>query len=178
MTGEVKAALPDAPVAVVVMGVSASGKSSLAAALADRIALPWLDADELHPPANVAKMASGVPLDDDDRAPWLDAVGVRLAEGRSTGGVVIACSALKRAYRDRLRAACSGTLFVHLDGTRDLLFARAAARCGHFMPATLLDSQLATLEPLQCDEDGAVIDTAADLVDIVAELVEWMRTHD
>ncbi len=121
-------------------------------------------------------MSAGIPLDDDDRWPWLDAVGERLAAGRDAGGVVLACSALKRAYRDRLRAACPGVAFVHLVGSRELLAERAAARTDHFMPPALLDSQLDTLEPLEDDEDGVTIDVAGDPSSIAASAEESLRT--
>jgi carbohydrate kinase (thermoresistant glucokinase family) len=113
-------------------------------------------------------MGAGIPLDDSDRWPWLDVVGQELAEGSAT---VIACSALKRSYRDRIRAAAPGTLFVHLDGSRDILERRLGARTGHFMPATLLDSQLATLEPLGSDEPGCVLNVE----DSISRLVEQAR---
>ncbi len=164
--------------AVVVMGVSASGKSTVAELLATRLGMPWLDADDLHPPANRQKMASGVPLDDEDRRPWLDTVGRRLAEGVSTGGIVVACSALKRAYRDRLRKACPSVVFVHLHGSREILAERAAARTEHFMPASLLDSQLATLEPLAPDEQGLRLDVSLPPEDIARRAAEWVSSND
>ena len=144
-------------VQVVVMGVSGSGKTTVGERLAAQLGVPFVDGDALHPPANVAKMASGVPLTDDDRAPWLRIVGQAVA-GTAPDGVVVACSALKRSYRDLIRAEAPGTLFAELDGTRELLAARMSARPGHFMPVSLLDSQLATLEPLQQDEDGLRLD--------------------
>lgn len=162
---------------VVVMGVSASGKSSVAAALAARLGCPWLDADDLHPAANIAKMAAGAPLDDDDRRPWLDAVGRRMAEDCAAGDLVVACSALKRAYRDHLRAACPAAVFLHLHGDRAILAARAGARPGHFMPAELLQSQLATLEPLGSDEPGAEIGIDAELDTVVDGAERWLRDH-
>lgn len=166
----------DAP-AVVVMGVSASGKSTVAAGLADRLGVPWVDADDLHPAANVAKMSAGIPLDDDDRWPWLDTVGHRLAEGADSSGVVVACSALKRAYRDRLRAGCPTVAFVHLDGSRELLTARATSRENHFMPPALLDSQFDALERLEEDEHGIVLDVAA-RPDALADLAhEWAAAN-
>ncbi len=162
---------------VVVIGVSGSGKSTVGAALADALGLTFVDGDSLHPASNVAKMAAGVPLDDADRAPWLDAIGVLLARGP----VVVACSALKRAYRDRLRAAVPDLALVFLDGGRELLAGRMAARPGHFMPTSLLDSQLATLERPTADESPVVIDIAeppeAEVADAVAEL-QRRSTHD
>ena len=158
---------------VVVMGVSGSGKTTVGAALADALGLRFVDGDALHPAANVAKMAAGIPLDDADRAPWLDAVGAVLA----AGSVVVACSALKRTYRDRLRAAAPDLELVFLDGSRELLASRMAARPGHFMPASLLDSQLATLEPPTADEHPVTVDVAVPVSEIVATLKERMW-HD
>ncbi len=158
---------------VVVMGVSAAGKTSVARALAARLGVPWRDADDLHPPENVAKMAGGVPLSDDDRWPWLDAVGSALAT--APGGMVMACSALRRAYRDRLRAQVPDVVFVHLDGPRELLAIRAAGRTGHYMPASLLPSQLATLEPLAVDERGVRISVEDTVEAIADEAAAWLR---
>ncbi len=150
----------------VVMGVSAVGKSSVGRAIAERAGAEFIDGDDLHPAANVAKMAAGEPLDDDDRAPWLDEVGATLAR-HADAGIVVACSALKRAYRDRIRRAAPATRFVFLHGTPELLAERAGARTGHFMPPALLASQLATLEPLGDDEPGVALDVA-DPVDALA----------
>lgn len=140
---------------LVVMGVSGSGKSTVGAALAQRLGVPFADADDFHPPANIAKMTAGHPLDDDDRGPWLDAIGEWLA-ARPHGGVM-SCSALKRKYRDRLRGHAPEVGFVHLDGTREVIARRQSSRPGHFMPASLLDFQFATLEPLTADERGIAI---------------------
>ncbi|UFN49505.1 gluconokinase [Roseomonas sp. OT10] len=137
---------------VVVMGVSGAGKSTVGKGLADRLGLPFGDADDFHPPANIAKQAAGQPLNDDDRAPWLAAIGAWLA---SESGGVATCSALKRAYRDRLRAACPGVAFLHLTGPQALIAARQAARKGHFMPASLIASQFATLE-IPDPEEGVI----------------------
>ncbi|AFU01323.1 gluconokinase [Nocardia brasiliensis ATCC 700358] len=147
---------PELPI-VVVMGVSGSGKSTVGRELAATLDVPYAEGDEFHPAANVAKMAAGVPLDDADRAPWLDAVAAWLAEHVDRGGV-ITCSALKRAYRDRLRAAAPSAFFLHLSAPRAELAHRMTERSGHFMPASLLDSQLAALEPLGTDERGTVVD--------------------
>ncbi|MBI2702970.1 MULTISPECIES: gluconokinase [Mycobacterium] len=138
-----------------VIGVSGSGKSTVGAALARRLGVAFEDADHLHPPANIDKMTAGEPLTDDDRYPWLDKVGEWLA-AHPDG--VMSCSALRRAYRDRLRRYSPSARFLHLRGRPDLIAARLAARSGHFMPATLLQSQLDTLEPLGTDEPGVVID--------------------
>lgn len=142
---------------VVVMGVSGSGKSTVGAALAQRLRVPFADADDFHPAANIAKMTAGHPLDDDDRHPWLEAIGDWLSRRCDTGGVM-SCSALKRSYRDQLRRHCAGVVFLHLSGTPDVIARRQASRPGHFMPASLLASQFATLEPLDADEPGNTID--------------------
>lgn len=136
------------------MGVSGVGKTTVGRELAQRRAVPFIDADDLHGPANVAKMRSGTPLDDADRWPWLDRVGDHLA---AAGEVVVACSALRRAYRDRLRARAPGTRFVSLVGSPARIAAQIDGRTGHYMPPDLLRSQLDTLEPLGADEAGVVI---------------------
>jgi gluconokinase len=151
---------------IVVMGVSASGKSTVGAALADELGVPFIDGDDLHPASNVEKMASGIPLTDDDRRPWLDAVGEALARGP----VVVACSALRRAYRDRLRSAAPAMRIVYLHGSRRLLAERMGHR-DHFMPIALLDSQLATLEEPAPDEAAIALDVERPVDEIVAEAV-------
>lgn len=140
---------------VVVMGVSGSGKTTVGIALADALGVEYAEADTFHPPANIAKMSSGRPLTDEDRWPWLDSVARWIREHEKSGGVVTA-SALKRKYRDTLRRG-SDTWFLHLDGDRGLLADRLEKRTGHFMPASLLDSQLADLEPLEQDEGGLTV---------------------
>jgi gluconokinase len=142
---------------VTVMGVSGSGKTTVGAALAQRLRVPFADADDLHPPANVAKMSAGIPLDDGDRLPWLRAVGAWQAK-HAAGGGVTSCSALRRSYRDILREAAPDQIFVHLAGDRDVIARRVAGRPGHFTPAVLVDSQFATLEPLEPDERGVALD--------------------
>ena len=135
---------------LVIMGVSGCGKSSVGAGLATRLGLNYRDGDDLHPPENVAKMRAGMPLTDGDRWPWLDRVGqVLLAEAP----VIVGCSALKRAYRDRIRTAAGGPVtFVHLAGSQEVIAARMALRQGHYMPLSLLDSQFAALEPPAAEE--------------------------
>jgi len=148
-----------------VMGVSAAGKTTVGLALAAALGCRFVDADDLHPAANLAKMSSGIPLTDADRLPWLDLVGRALADADR---LVVACSALRRAYRDRIRDAAPDTFFVFLDGAPAILHARIAARASHFMPPALLDSQLATLEPLEPDESGVRIDVAPTPIEVEA----------
>jgi gluconokinase len=154
-----------APSPVVVMGVSGSGKSTVGTALAQRLRVPFLDADTLHPPANVAKMTAGEPLNDDDRYPWLERVGEWLADHRDGG--VVSCSALKRKYRDQLRAHCPPVEFLYLNGSAELIARRLAARSGHFMPAALLRSQFEILEQLGGDEPGVTVDIGRDVQAII-----------
>ena len=151
---------------IVVMGVSGSGKSTVGAALAQRIRVPFADADDFHPPANIAKMTAGEPLDDDDRYPWLEAIGEWLA-ARCVDGGVMSCSALKRKYREQLRRHCGDVIFLHLAGSPEVIGRRQASRPGHFMPASLLASQFATLEPLADDERGVTIDVDQDIDSVV-----------
>ena len=155
---------------VLVMGVSGAGKSTVGSLLAARLDVPFADADGFHPPANIEKMSRGEPLTDEDRWPWLDAIGAWLDAREATGGVVT-CSALKRAYRDRLLAGRAAVRLLHLSGDPALIGARQAARQGHFMPPSLLDSQLATLEPLGDDEPGDVIDGDGPLQETVTALL-------
>ena len=155
---------------IVVMGVSGSGKSTVGAALAHRLRVPFADADDFHPPANVAKMSSGEPLDDDDRYPWLEAIGEWLAA--HPGGGVMSCSALKRKYRDQLREHCGEIEFVHLYGSTEVIGKRQASRPGHFMPPSLLASQFKTLEPLEPDERGVTIDVDQNIDGIVDSYVD------
>ncbi|WP_307789202.1 gluconokinase [Glycomyces salinus] len=147
---------------LVVMGVSGAGKTTVARELAERLGWPMAEGDEFHPESNIAKMESGDPLTDDDRAPWLrslrDWISERAADGQST---VVTCSALKRSYRDILGGAAARVRFVHLSGSREVIGGRIAARSGHFMPPSLLDSQFGDLEPLRPDEDGVTVDVAA-----------------
>jgi gluconokinase len=147
------------------MGVSGSGKSTVGAALAGRCRVPFEDADDLHPSANIAKMARGEALDDGDRYPWLELIGMWLVN-HADGGV-IACSALKRKYRDQLRGHSDNVEFLLLEGSREVIERRQAARPGHFMPASLMSSQFATLEPLAPDENGVVVDVDQSVDEIV-----------
>ncbi|UXM92208.1 gluconokinase [Paenarthrobacter sp. JL.01a] len=153
---------------IVVMGVAGCGKSTVGAALAERLGAEFLDGDALHPQSNIDKMAAGTPLNDGDRAPWLAEIGRRFPA--SDASLVIACSALKRAYRDIIRSGDPSVVFVHLHGPREVLNERMNSRPGHFMPATLLDSQLATLEPLQEDEAGTAADITSPVEVIVSDV--------
>ena len=161
------------PHRIAVMGVAGSGKTTVGSALAARLGLPFADADEFHPPANVAKMRAGHPLDDTDRLPWLHALGNWLADHPSGG--VVTCSALKVAYRDLLRAHAPDLTFLHLAGGADVVTARVAARTDHFMPASLVSSQLELLEPLRPDEAGVVADLTRPVDDLVDELSTLFR---
>jgi gluconokinase len=168
------AGTPPARPLVAVMGVSGSGKTTVGTMLAGRLDVPFAEADDFHPPANVAKMASGVPLTDADRMPWLEAIGHWLDAHGAEGGLVT-CSALRRSYRDLLRRHAPGLCFLHLDGPADLLARRIARRKGHFMPVSLLHSQLATLEELQGDERGAVVDIDGDPEQVVRRAADAVR---
>lgn len=143
---------------LIVMGISGCGKSSVGEALAAHFAVPYIEGDAMHAPANIAKMSAGTPLNDDDRWPWLDALSGRLkAEASQNGGAIASCSALKKTYRDRLQAGSGDeTRFIFLDCSRETLERNQSLRKGHFMPQSLLDSQLATLEP-PYDEGRAIV---------------------
>lgn len=156
---------------VVIMGVSGCGKSSVGAGLAARLGLNYRDGDDLHPPENVAKMRVGMPLTDADRWPWLDRVGqVLLADAP----VIVGCSALKRAYRDRIRTAAGGPVtFVHLAGSQEVIAARMALRQGHYMPLSLLDSQFAALEP-PAAEEAITVSIDQPLEAIVADILRQL----
>ncbi len=154
---------------LVIMGVAGCGKSVVGAALSQAMGIPYRDGDDLHPAANVAKMRSGTPLTDSDRWPWLDLVAAELA---GHAPLMIGCSALKRAYRDRIRAGAQGPVrFIHLAGSSTLIAARMAARSDHFMPIALLDSQFAALEPPGEDEDHLTIDIDQPLQSVVAQII-------
>ncbi|WP_066927093.1 gluconokinase [Streptomyces sp. NBRC 110611] len=176
------------------MGVAGTGKTTIGPLVAAELGVPYAEGDDFHPAANIAKMSAGTPLDDDDRGPWLDAIGA-WAHGRSGRGGVVSSSALKRVYRDRLRAAALGStlgrtsgstpgtpgapglVFLHLTGDRALIEARMAGRKGHFMPTALLDSQFATLEPLGRDEAGVAVDVSGTPEEIAGRAVAALRAR-
>jgi gluconokinase len=154
---------------VVVMGVTATGKSAVGTRLADRLDMTYIEGDEFHPEANIAKMSAGEPLTDDDRRPWLETLAGMLADNREAGiATVLGCSALRRSYRDILRGSMPSDAvgFVHLNASFDVLRDRMEQR-EHFMPASLLQSQFDTLEPLDDDESGVLLDVDAPLEDVV-----------
>jgi gluconokinase len=167
----------DDVLAVVVMGVSGSGKSTVGHALAQRLGLVFADGDAFHPAANVAKMTRGTPLDDADRAPWLAAIAEWLRAHREGGGVV-ACSALRRRYRDVLRTGAPDAVFLHLDGPAGEVAARVAGRPEHYMPASLVESQIRTLEALEPDERGVVIAFDEPVDEIVTRFLAAVRVGD
>lgn len=153
----------------IIMGVAGAGKSSVGEAVAAQLGAQYFDGDDLHPQTNIDKMAAGIPLDDDDRAPWLIKVGTALQA--ASGPTIIGCSALKRAYRDRIRMSCADATVVHLFGSRQVIEARMSARTSHFMPMSLLDSQFSALEPLDSDEAGYVVDISKDFDTVVSNVV-------
>jgi gluconokinase len=157
------------PLFVVVMGVSGSGKTTLAEGIAGRLHWRFQEGDELHPRANVEKMSRGEPLTDEDRWPWLDAIGHWLDERERAGeSAVLTCSALRRAYRDRLRAGRPGVRFLHVVASAETLRERLEHRRGHYMPASLLPSQLTTLETLGDDEPGVTVSAEGEPADVLA----------
>lgn len=160
----------------VVMGVSGCGKSTIGQALATTLGVGFVEGDAFHPPANVAKMSAGMALTDDDRSAWLLALQTPLRDACAQhAGVVLSCSALKRRYRDVLRAADPALRFAHLRGTRALIAERMSARVGHYMPLSLLDSQLADLEPLADDEAGIVLDITEEPAQLLAQILASAR---
>jgi gluconokinase len=168
--------IPDAPSVAVVMGVAGAGKTAVGERLAERLDCEFIEGDRLHPPENVAKMQSGHPLTDADRAPWLAAISQAIDGLLARGACgVIACSALKRDYRRRIIDERVGVRLVFLDGPRELIARRLGARRGHFMPASLLDSQLATLEPPGPDENPIIVAVDRPIDEIVAELAAVLR---
>lgn len=163
------------PDRIVVMGVSGCGKTTIGQALSRRMGLAYVDGDDLHPPANIARMASGLPLRDADRWPWLDRVADVL---RLQAPVIVGCSALRRIYRDRLRQAAGGPVrFVHLSGPPGVIKARMAGRRGHFMPPDLLETQVAALEPLSANEGGLTLDVSASPDVLVDAILRWRDRH-
>ena len=168
------ATAPGLPRRVVVMGVSGCGKSTVGAAAAAHMGWRFVEGDSLHPPENVAKMAAGQALDDEDRAGWLGTLAAELAQARSAGqGLVVSCSALKRAYRDRLRGGDPDTLFVYLAGEQSLIASRMAARQHEYMPASLLQSQFATLQPPDPDEQALCLS----ILDVPAQITLSIAQH-
>jgi gluconokinase len=161
---------------LVVMGVSGSGKSTIARRLADTLGWDFLDGDDLHPPANVARMRAGVPLEDADRWPWLEAIAAWMAHAQASGrSAVVACSALRRVYRDRLRQAAPGVRFVYLQVAHAELARRMRGR-QHFMPPALLGSQLATLEEPASDEPAWRVDANGTVAETLAQVLRgWQR---
>ena len=162
----------------VVMGVSGCGKSTVGLHLADARGDVYVEGDAFHPPANVAKMSAGQPLNDDDRSDWLRALKGQIRAAREEGlGLVLACSALKRSYRDLLREADPALRFAHLQGPRELIAERLSARTDHYMPPLLLDSQLAALEPLAQDEQGIALDIRHAPAQLVQEILASERKN-
>jgi gluconokinase len=160
----------------VIMGVCGCGKSTVAAALAAAFGVAFLEGDAYHPAPNVVKMSAGIPLTDDDRAGWLQALANEIGAARERGtGVVVSCSALKRRYRDMLRQADPNLRFAHLAGPRGTIAARMQTRIGHYMPITLLDSQLRDLEPLQPDEAGVTLDITQPPDVLVASIIASIK---
>ncbi len=166
----------DHPPLIVVMGVAGSGKTTFGEALGARLGVRYSDADGFHPQANVDKMAAGHPLTDDDRWPWLDRIGEWLAS-YSGGGAIVSCSALRRVYRDRIRQQVPEAVFAHLAGPQQVVQQRMERRCDHFMPASLVQSQYDTLEPLEPDERGVALDLDQPLPAIVDDYVAWTEQH-
>jgi gluconokinase len=165
------------PHVVVIMGVAGTGKTTIGPLLADRLGVPYAEGDDFHPEVNIAKMSAGVPLEDADRWPWLDAIGA-WAHDRARLGGVVSCSALKRSYRDRLRTAAPSLVFVHLTGDRAVVEERMAHRQGHFMPTALLDSQFATLQPLLSDEPGVSVDVSGSPEEITERALAALEALD
>ncbi|SKB10152.1 gluconokinase [Aeromicrobium choanae] len=164
------------PPLVVVMGISGVGKSAVGHAVADDSGVPYADGDDYHPKANIEKMSAGHALTDEDRWPWLDLIGGWLAE-HDAGGGVISCSALRRVYRDVLIRHAPRTVFLHLVGDHQLILSRMQGR-DHFMPVSLLESQEATLEPLEADENGVVFDVTETPERIATAFLLWLRTRE
>jgi carbohydrate kinase (thermoresistant glucokinase family) len=166
------------PAAIIVMGVSGSGKSTIGALLAEALGWPFADADGFHPAANVAKMAAGQPLTDADRWPWLDAIAAHIGASRTAGQpVVVACSALRRAYRERLRAGHGDLIFLHLAGAPEVIATRQAARQGHFMPTSLMASQFATLEDTAEEADAVTVSVSASPHEVLVAAIDQLSVR-
>tara|TARA_B100000745_G_C20107463_1_gene378988 strand:- start:582 stop:1094 length:513 start_codon:yes stop_codon:yes gene_type:complete len=160
----------------IIMGVSGSGKSSVGSLLSNKIDAVFLDGDEMHPPENITKMSSGQPLDDDDRHPWLQNIGKALKD--EPGSIIIACSALKKIYRDLIREmAEQEVIFVHLVGSLDIIKNRMSKRTGHFMPLSLLESQFETLETPKRPENFMAIDIDQSLESIIEQLTHLIKNR-
>jgi gluconokinase len=169
--------VPD-PVFVIVMGVSGSGKTTLARGLAEHLHWEFQEGDELHPRSNVAKMSRGEPLTDEDRRPWLEAIGHWIDERERAGtSAVLTCSALRRNYRDFLREGRPGVVFCHVTADADLIRRRVEERRGHYMPPSLLPSQLATLEPLEPDEPGFTVSAEGEREDVLNAALDGLGAH-
>jgi carbohydrate kinase (thermoresistant glucokinase family) len=162
---------------LIIMGVSGCGKSTVGERLGARTRIPFIEGDTLHPPRNVALMAAGTPLTDEDRAGWLDDIASRFGALEADAGLIISCSALKRKYRDRLRAACPDLRFIHLHGDKTLLEQRLQYRTGHYMPPSLLTSQLQTLEPPSSDEPAITLDIALPTDQLVEQIEQQLHLH-
>ena len=160
---------------IIIMGVSGSGKSTIGSNLAEKLHLPYFDADDYHPIENVKKMSSGKPLNDDDRQPWLEILSDKIAEWNQTGGAVLACSALKESYRSILQSKSKNIQFVYLKGDRDLILDRMKKRSGHYMPPELLDSQFDALEE---PENTIKVSIEPSPEEIVERIVSKLKTID
>lgn len=170
MDQEISAQAAGRHMLVVVMGVSGSGKTLVGSGLAEALGGRFAEGDRFHPPENIARMSAGMPLRDEDRWGWLDAIAIEINEAERNGDtLVVACSALKRVYRDRLRLASRHLRFVYIEVDRDTAAARVTARKGHFMPASLVDSQFADLEPPTRDEGALKLDASGSPAGLIAE---------
>ena len=166
------------PLHVVVMGISGSGKTTIATRLAEQLGWTFAEADDFHPAANIEKMTSGTPLTDQDRWPWLESMREWMtAQARSSSSTVVTCSALRRSYRDVLTQAEGRVRFVHLLGDAYLILERMKTRSGHFMPQSLLPSQLSTLEPLEPDEQGVRIENTGTPDEVTADIINKLGLH-
>jgi carbohydrate kinase (thermoresistant glucokinase family) len=167
------------PTALIFMGVSGSGKSTIAAGVAEKLGLQMLEGDDLHPAANIAKMSAGTPLTDEDRWPWLRIIAGKIAAWRQNGMEgIVTCSSLRRSYRGVLRAGHDDVLFVYLKGSRALLLDRMQHRTRHFMPASLLDTQLATLEEPGADEAAVTIEMGPPPDEVVTNVLKALAARD